>query len=91
MNKINMFNCLNRTNSISLKEKFENRFIANKKIIEKILNIEVKDMDNDNDIRSKYILKNHDKNNILKKSEANIHDNSNSVFNSENNRSMYII
>ena len=31
----------------------------------------------DNDIKSKDILKNHDKNNILKKSEANIHDNSN--------------
>ena len=60
-----------------LKVKSENRFVANKNIIEKILNIEVKDMDNDNDIRSKDILKNHDKNNILKKSEANIHDNSN--------------
>jgi len=105
MSKVSMFNCLNRTNSISsiydkerikmeilnvkkdiesinaeilhykkLKEKFENRFIANKKIIEKILNIEVKD--SDNDIGSKQILKNNDQN-ILEKSEGNISDNSN--------------
>lgn len=103
MSKINMFNCLNRTNSINsiydkerikmelsnvkkeieslnvdilnykiLKEKFENRFMANKKIIEKILNIEVKDMDNEGDIGSKDITKNN-----LEKSEGNINNNSN--------------
>ena len=103
MSKINMFNCLNRTNSINsiydkerikmelsnvkkeieslnvdilnykiLKEKFENRFMANKKIIEKILNIEVKDMDNEGDIGSKDITKNN-----LEKSERNINNNSN--------------
>jgi hypothetical protein len=61
-----------------LKEKFENRFISNKKIIEKILNIEVKDTDNDNDkdFGSKDITKNNDKG-ILEKSEANNHDNCN--------------
>jgi hypothetical protein len=61
-----------------LKEKFENRFIANKKIIEKILNIEVKDTDNDNDkdFGSKDITKNNDKG-ILEKSEANNNDNCN--------------
>ena len=107
--KINMFNCLNRTNSINsiydkerikmelskvkkeiesinvdilnckkLKEKFENRFNANKKIIEKILNIDVKDIDNsnDNDIGIKDITKNNNKNN-LEKSEGNISDNTN--------------
>ena len=107
MSKINMFNCLNRTNSINsiydkerikmelsnvkkeieslnvdilnykiLKEKFENRFMANKKIIEKILNIEVKDIDNDDEIGSKDITKNNDKN-IFEKSEGNIDDNNN--------------
>lgn len=105
MSKINIPNCLNRTNSINsiydrerikieiskakkeiesinvdilnykkLKEKFENRFFANKKIIEKILNIEVKD--NENDIISNDILKNNDKT-ILEKSKGNISDNSN--------------
>ena len=78
-------------NCKKLKEKFESRFNANKKIIEKILNIEVKDMDNVNDIKSKDILKNHDKTNIDETEHTKNENNSLSpqTYKDEKNRNSF--